>query len=380
LKNKLVELAVLFLRIGFTSFGGPAAHNSLMHLEFVEKRKWLDEQKFLDFMGAANLIPGPNSTELAMHIGYQRAGWRGFIIAGCCFILPAMSLTIMLTYYYKNFGTLLIAEQILYAIKPVIIAIILKAILSLGKSVLIGVEEIIIAAAALGMYLLGVNEILILLVCGLIMTILKRLQQLNSPLMAIVFLPGFLAYPLFLFIQSGELPYLPSTLFLSFVKIGSVLYGSGYVLLAFLEGEFVKRLGWLTYAQLVDVVAIGQVTPGPLFTTATSIGYLLDGINGAILSTTGIFLPAFIFVAISFPLVPHLRKSVWSSAFLNGVNASSLALMTGVSIKLARVSFVDPFTIVLGLVAVILVFRSKVNPTWFILGGALIGALKALIG
>ncbi len=380
MKNKLFELAVLFSRISFTSFGGPAAHNSLMHFEFVQKRKWLDEQQFLDLMGAANLIPGPNSTELAMHIGYVRAGWRGFLIAGCCFILPAMSLTIMLTYFYKNFGTLLIAEQILYAIKPVIIAIILKAIISLGKSVFKSPQEIIIAAAALGMYLLGVNEILILLACGLMMTVLRKLQLLNSSWTAMVFLPGFLVYPLFHFIQSGEQPYLPSTLFLSFLKIGSVLYGSGYVLLAFLEGEFVKRLGWLTYAQMVDVIAIGQVTPGPLFTTATSIGYLLDGVNGAILATTGIFLPAFIFVAISFPLIPLMRRSIWTSAFLNGVNASALALMVGVSIKLARVSFVDPFTIVLGLVAAVLVFRTKVNPTWLILGGALIGGLKGLIG
>ena len=350
-----------------------------MHLEFVEKRKWMDEGQFLELMAAANLIPGPNSTELAMHIGYRRAGWQGFIIAGISFIIPAMFLAMILTYFYKNFGSLQIAEQVLYAIKPVIIAIILKAILSLGKSVLKSTQEIIIAASALGMYFLGVNEILILLACGLMMTILIKIHSLKSPTVVMVFLPGLLAYPLFHFIQTSKVPFNPSTLFLSFLKIGSVLYGSGYVLLAFLEGDFVNRLGWLTYSQLIDVVAIGQVTPGPLFTTATSIGYLLDGINGAILATTGIFLPAFMFVAISFPLLPHLRKSIWASAFLDGVGASSLALMAGVSIKLAHVSFVDPFTIILGLVAAFLVFRTKVNPTWLIIGSVFIGGIYALI-
>ena len=329
-------------------------------------------------MAAANLIPGPNSTELAMHIGFKRAGWKGFLVSGICFILPAMFFVIFLTYFYKKYGGLPLTEHILFAIKPVIIGIILKAVWSLGRRAVKGKMEALLLLVAVGLYFVGVNEIIILFGCGFVWIIYRTGFTSSLSTTAIFFSPAWLHFSLLPGAQWLTASYHPFTMFLEFVKIGGVLYGSGYVLLAFLESSFVNRLGWITVAQLLDVVAIGQVTPGPLFTSATSIGYLLGGWRGAI-ATLGIFLPAFIFVAISIPLMPRLRQNARVSSFLDGVNIASLALMAGVSIKLAMVSLFDPITIAIFLFAAILLFRSRVNPTWLILGGALIGMIQAYL-
>jgi chromate transporter len=371
--NRLTEVAALFLKLGFTAFGGPAAHIAIMHDEVVVRRKWLTDEEFLDLLGATNLIPGPNSTEMAIHIGYVRAGWQGLLLGGFCFIAPATLIVLALAWLYVQYGTTPQAGWLLYGIKPVVIAIITQALWTLGSKALKNKTLVLVGAIALALYFLGVNEIALLFAGGLVFMLISNAQRFRD-LHPMVLLP----------LSSVALAQTPITfslpiLFLTFLKIGSVLYGSGYVLLAFLRADFVLRLGWLTDQQLLDAVAIGQITPGPLFTAATFIGYLLGGTSGALLATLGIFLPSFIFVAISNPLIPKIRNSAWASSLLDGVNASALGLMAAVTLQLAASSLTDVFAVVIAAVSLILLLRYKVNSTWLIAGGAIAGFILSFI-
>lgn len=373
-ETALGEVARLFLRLGFTAFGGPAAHIAMMREEIVKQRKWIDDQRFLDLLGATNLIPGPNSTELAIHLGYVRAGWRGLIVAGVCFIGPAMLIVMALAALYVQYGTTPAAGWLLYGITPVIMAIILQALWGLTKTAVKGPLTAIVGVAALALYFTVFGNIAILLASGLVVMLVVNARRLLQANAAWLVLPG-----------AGSSSFLTSLtnnvvenfslwqLFLQFLKIGSVLYGSGYVLLAFLRADFVERLGWLTDQQLLDAIAIGQFTPGPVFTTATFIGYILGGVPGAVVATLGIFLPSFIFVAISNPIIPRLRNSPWAGALLDGVNVASLGLMAAVSWELGRASIIDPFTAALAIASLFILLRFKVNSIWLILGGAVLG-------
>ena len=371
----LYEVAALFLKLGLTAFGGPAAHIAMFRDEVVRRRKWVDDQQFLDLLGATNLIPGPNSTEMAIHLGYARAGWAGLIVGGACFILPAVLIVMALAWAYVRFGALPQATALLYGVKPVIIAIVAQALWGLGRKAVKGPLTAGVGLAVLALYFLGVNEIGLLFAGGLVVMAVQNLARLRrtgrTGLMALLPSASFL-------LPSLAGVFSPTLMFWTFLKIGSVLYGSGYVLLAFLRADFVTRLGWLTDRQLIDAIAIGQVTPGPVFTTATFIGYLLGGPASALLATLGIFLPSFIFVALIHPLIPHLRNSPWASSLLDGVNVASLGLMAAVTWQLGRAALVNPLTVTLALVSALLLFRFKVNSTWLVLGGAAVGILSRL--
>ncbi len=373
--GRLVEVAAYFLKLGITGFGGPAAHIAMMHAEVVKRRKWLDDQRFLDILGATQLIPGPNSTEMAIHIGFLRAGWPGLIVGGLCFILPAVLIVTALAWAYVRFGSLPEVSSALYGIKPVIIAVIAQALWNLGRKAVKDPLTAVVGVAVLALYFLGVNEIALLFAGGLAVMIARNLRRLGKggATGTLLFLagPGFPAM--------AAAPFSLPAMFLIFLKIGAVLYGSGYVLLAFLRADFVVRLGWLTDRQLLDAVAIGQITPGPVFSTATFIGYLLGGMPGALLATLGIFLPSFLFIALSSPFIPRLRKSALAGGLLDGVNVASLGLMAAVTWQLARASFVDLPTISIGLVSAVLLIRFKVNSTWLVLGGATIGLVNMLL-
>ena len=374
LSQRSTELAALFLKLGITAFGGPAAHIAMMHDEVVKRRKWMSDQEFLDMLGATNLIPGPNSTEMAIHIGFRRAGWAGLVIGGACFILPAMLIVMVLAWAYVRFGSTPAAGWLLYGIKPVMIAIIVMALWDLGKKAVKGWLTIAVGLAVFILYFFQVNEIGLLFAGGLIVMLGMNLQRLNSTDVKSFLLP----FSVFGGYAITTIPFSLPVLFLTFLKIGAVLYGSGYVLLAFMRADFVTRLGWLTDQQLIDAIAIGQVTPGPVFTTATFVGYILGGTSGALLATLGIFLPAFIFVSISNPLIPKLRNSAWVSGLLDGVNIASLGLMGAVTVDLGRASLIDPLTFFIALVSVILLARFKINSTWLVLGGAIIGLLNTI--
>jgi chromate transporter len=370
--SALTEVASLFLKLGFTAFGGPAAHIGIMHDEVVMRRKWLTDEEFLDLLGATNLIPGPNSTEMAIHIGYRRAGYLGLLASGFCFIAPATLIVLVLAWLYVQYGTTPQLEWLMYGIKPVVIAIIAQALWMLGSKAFKNKLGLIAGITVFILYFLGFNEIALLFAGGIIVMLIVNIQRIQKINPAILIPLGGIAL-------AQHIPFNLSTLFLTFLKIGSVLYGSGYVLLAFLRNDFVLRLGWLTDQQLLDAVAIGQVTPGPLFTAATFIGYLLGGTSGAMLATLGIFLPSFIFVIISNPLIPKIRNSVWMSSLLDGVNASSLGLMAAVTFQLAFSSLTDFPTVLIAVVSLVLLLRYKINSTWLIAGGALTGLILSFI-
>lgn len=376
LARRLGDVAGLFLKLGFTAFGGPAAHIALMHNEVVKRRRWLSEQEFLDLVGATNLIPGPNSTEMAIHIGLRRAGWLGLLAGGLGFVGPAVLIVLLLAWAYVRFGSAPEAGWLMYGIKPVVIAIIAHALWSLGRRALKTVPLALLGLVVIVLYFLGANEIALMFAGGLLVMLASNLQGLRHlrPKIGLLFPgPGLFASGALASTAFG----LP-LLFLTFLKIGAVLYGSGYVLLAFLRADLVVRYGWLTDQQLLDAIAVGQVTPGPLFTTATFIGYVLAGVPGALLATLGIFLPSFIFVALLSPLIPRIRGSAWASSFLDGVNAAALGLMAAVTWQLGRASLVDPLTALMALAALGLLLRFKINSTWLILAGALVGLLVAL--
>ena len=373
-RGSLGEVARLFLKLGFVAFGGPAAHIALMRDEVVDRRHWVTEQQFLDLVGASNLIPGPSSTELAIYLGYTRAGRIGLVIAGALFILPAMLLVMAFAWAYVQYGGTPQVGWLLYGIKPVIIAVIAQAIYNLSriavKTWLLGAS----VAAAIILYALGLNPLVPLFGLALLVMLVENRHRLVPPRRS----AGGIAPTALLFgtsgvVASSVVPFSLVTLFLTFLKIGATLYGSGYVLLAFLHDDFVVRLGWLTDQQLVDAVAVGQFTPGPVFTTATFIGYVLGGVAGALVATLGIFLPSFIFVALVYPLVPRLRASPWTRAFLDGANAGAIGLMAAVAWQLATSSIVDWFTAALALLAGVLLIRFRVNSAWLVLGGGLVG-------
>lgn len=362
----LRDVAAAFTKLGLIGFGGPAAHLALMADETVQRRGWLSHDDFLDLLGMTNLIPGPNSTEMAIHIGHRVAGWPGLLVAGTCFILPAAAIVSLVAWAYVQFGTLPQVNGLLYGIKPVIIAIVLQALWQLGRAAVKSRGLAVLGGIALGLALLGANELAVLAAAGASWALLARSRSASRGLMA----GAVLAAPL---TTAGLMPFGLWPLFLFFLKVGSVLFGSGYVLLAFLERQLVQQWGWLTQAQLLDAVAVGQVTPGPVFTTATFIGYLLGGLPGAIVATVGIFLPAFVFVAISGPLIPRLRRSPLTAPVLDGVNVASAALMVAVTVHLGRAAVVDGPTALIAMASAFLLLRFKVNATWLILGGAVIG-------
>ena len=382
-QSHLGEVAILFLRLGFTAFGGPAAHIAIMEDEVVRRRRWLTQEEFLDLLGAVNLIPGPNSTEMAIHLGYWRAGWRGLILAGVCFILPAMFMVMGIAWLYVRYGNLPRFEAILFGVKPVVIAVVLQALWGLGRKAVktLGLGLIgLLAVIAAGYF--GIDALTVILVAGVIAGLVggwtqKEEKRLKPILVMLLIAGGIVAFSIFTMRlgSTAEVQVGPKPLFLYFLKIGSILYGSGYVLLAFLQSDLVGRWHWLTSAQLLDATAVGQVTPGPVFTTATFIGYILGGVPGAVLATVGIFLPSFVFIALSGPLVPRLRQSTIAGAFLDGINVASLALMAVVTWQLARAAIVDITTLLLAMVSAVLVLRFRLNSVWLVLGGAIIGMI-----
>jgi chromate transporter len=369
----VLEVALLGLRLGCTAFGGPAAHIAMLRDEVVMRRGWVTDAHFLDLLGATNLIPGPNSTEMVIHIGQVRAGWRGMVAAGVCFILPAALMVLACAWAYVAFGALPAAGWLLYGIKPVIIAIVAQAIWGLGRTAVKGPLLAALGLAALALYLLGLNELALLFGGGILVMLARNIGRAAPGGRAAALLPLGAAAPAWL--AQAAAPISLGQLFLSFLKIGAVLYGSGYVLLAFLRNEFVVRLGWISDRQLLDAIAIGQFTPGPVFTTATFVGYLVGGAPGAALATVGIFLPSFIFVAAVNPLIPMLRRSPWMSGFLDGVNVAALGLMAAVLWDIGRSAVVDWLSALLAMAAGALLFRYKVNSAWLVLAGGLIGLL-----
>jgi len=381
-RSPLIELALIFLKLGTVAFGGPAAHIAMMRSEFVERRQWLTEAEFLDLVGASSLIPGPSSTEVAIFIGQRRAGWVGLLLAGLFFILPAALIVTAIAWVYVRFGHLPQAAGILYGIKPVIIAVVAQALWTLGRTALKTRLLAVLGAVGLMLCFLGVPPLVLLFGTGSLLGVRGWLRdepvRTVKPLLALAVVVALLvSMPLVFTALQPSVSHTVglSPLFLVFAKIGSVVFGSGYVLLVFLRADLVTRLHWLTSAQLLDAVAVGQFTPGPVFTTATFIGYLLAGPWGALAATLGIFLPAFLFVAVSGPLIPRIRQSPTAAAFLDGVNAASLALMAFVTWQLGRAALVDVVTVVLALVAAIVLFRWKVNSVWLVLGGAAVGLL-----
>lgn len=371
--QRLWELSGFFTRLGLTAFGGPAAHIAMMEQEAVRKRQWMTHEAFLDLLGAVNLIPGPSSTQMAMNIGYQRAGWMGLVLGGACFILPASLLTLGIAWAYVRYGHLPQAQWLLYGIKPVVLAIVFQALWNLGKTAFRTRLLWMMGLLALALSILGLHPLFVLLGAGataLAALWIKEPPSKDAPAMRAGWIPISMGV--------GSLPLVGLTgLFLFFLKLGAILFGSGYVLLAFLKADLVDRWHWLTEAQLLDAVAVGQFTPGPVFTTATFIGYVLRGYPGAAVATIGIFLPSFLFVGILGVVLPRLRKSAEAGAFLDGINVGALALMVYVTWGLSRAALVDPWTGLLALASGLLLIRFKVNPTWLILVGGLVGILIA---
>ncbi|HEV8472539.1 MAG TPA: chromate efflux transporter [Methylomirabilota bacterium] len=369
--SPLREVVVVFLRLGLVAFGGPAAHIAVMREELVRRRRWVSDERFLDLLGITNLIPGPNSTEMAIHLGYVRAGAWGLVAGGVCFIVPAMLIVMAIAWAYVRYGTLPAGASLLWGIKPVIIVIVLQAIWALGRSAVRGAGAAAAGVAVTALALAGVNELALLFGAGLVTMAARGRPRASAALTALW--AG--ATPARALAAAGTATAVVSlsTLALTFLKIGAVLYGSGYVLLAFLRADFVERLGWLTEGQLLDAVAIGQFTPGPVFTTATFIGYVLAGWTGALLATVAIFLPSFVFVAASHPLLPRLRRSPRAAAFLDGVNVAALGLMAAVTWQLGRAAIVDLVSAAIALAAAVALFRYRVNSAWVVAGGAAVG-------
>lgn len=360
--GRLAELVRMFVRLGVTAFGGPAAHIAMMHREVVEHRQWMSDEHFVDLIGATNLIPGPNSTEMTMHIGHHRAGWRGLVVGGASFILPAALIVALFAWAYVEYGSTPTGESLLYGVKPVIVAIVAVAVLRLGKATLRSLLPAVVGVTAGVAYLTGVNEIVVLFGGALLVFAVRELPKRGHL--------GLAVAPLAL--QAGE-PLTLGRLFGVFVKVGAMLYGSGYVLLAFLRTDLVERLGVLTDRQLLDAIAVGQFTPGPVFTTSTFIGYVLAGLPGAVVATIAIFLPGFVFVALLTRILPHVRRWTWTAALLDGVNAAAIGLMAGVLLELFGDAIIDVFTGLSGAAALALLWRTNVNSAWLVVSGALLG-------
>jgi chromate transporter len=358
------ELARLFLRLGTTSFGGPAAHIAMMHREVVEERRWLSSQEFLDLLGATNLIPGPNSTEMAIHIGQTRAGIPGLLVAGVSFILPAALFVFAIAWLYVTMGVLLQLDRILYGIKPVAIAIILQAVVELARTA-VKSRFLALAGVLAGVAnLMGASELAVLFGTGFSVLLIQSRKTGSSP-RAVFLVPAFAAA------SAAAVGFWPILLY--FLKVGSVLFGSGYLLVAFLQADLVERSGWLTNQQVLDAIAVGQLTPGPIFTTSTFVGYILLGPWGAVAATIGVFLPAFVFVAITHPFVRRLREMEWAQFALDGINVAAVALMLVVTWQIGRAAIVDLTTGGLTVGAALILAAVRLNSTWLVLGGAIVG-------
>jgi chromate transporter len=372
-RGSLREIAKEFFRLGFVAYGGPAAHIAMMEERFVRWHAWVSRERFLDLVGAVNLLPGPSSTELAIYLGEIRGGLAGLLLAGACFILPAALLVIAMAWAYGRFGTIPQVSGLLFGIKPVVVALIAQAVWNLARTALKNVWLALLGFAVVLFALLGVNILLLLIGAGILWMLIRAGRNLANSNAAAAGMVG-----LFSTSAGGSVGMVP--VFLYFLKIGAVLFGSGYVLLAVLRADLVVKLHWLSDAQLLDAIAVSQATPGPFFTVATFIGYLLGGWRGAGLATVGMFLPAFIYVAITASFLPKLRKSPLASAFLDGVNAAAVALMAFVGWQFARAALVNVPAVVLALVSVLLVFRFKVNSAWLVLGGAVAGIVLQVFG
>ena len=365
-RSSLSTIARLFLKLGIIGFGGPAVHIALMEEEVVRKRAWISEEHFLDLVGATNLIPGPNSTEMTMHIGHERAGWKGLFVAGSCFIIPAVIITAFFAWLYQQYGELPQVQPFIYGIKPAIIAVVVSLMINLGRKALKSIELGIIGALAAIAVLAGFNEIYVLFGGGLLsilIYLIKNRTQTTNSIFPFVLLQ----------ISNPSINLSDFKLFLTFLKIGSILYGSGYVLFAFLDAELVAK-GLLTKQQLVDAIAVGQFTPGPVFSSATFIGWQIGGASGAIAATIGIFLPSFLFVALLNPLIPRLRRSKIMSAFLDTVNVVSIAIILSVIVEIGKLTLLDWRSIAIAAISFIVTFYfKKLNTAFIILGGALLG-------
>lgn len=375
-QQRLKDLTQAFLKLGTIAFGGPAAHVAMMDDEVVKHRGWMTREKLLDLLGVTSLIPGPSSTQLAIYIGYERAGFWGVVLAGTSFILPAMLMVWGLAAAYVRYQALPQVNWLLYGIKPVIIAIVVQALYKLGQKAIKDRWTAIATLSVILTFALGANELMLLLLAGLGVTLLKNGTNGWGPKLPMLFFPGVLAATAPAAIASVSWV----KVFFFFLKIGSILYGGGYVLLAFLQRDLVERSHWLTSQQLLDAIAIGQVTPGPLFTTATFVGYLLAGNGGAIAGTLGIFLPSFILILVIGPWVEKIRSSAWASGFLDGVNAASVGLMAVVTYTLGRAAIVDWLTITVALLSSIAIFRFQISSIWLILAGGLVGIAVKVIG
>ncbi len=368
----LAEIALVFLKLGTIAFGGPAAHLAMMEEEFVRRRNWITQAEFLDRLATANLIPGPSSTEVAIFVGQLKRGWRGLIVAGSCFIIPAALIVSAIAWAYVRFGSLPRVQNVLYAIKPVVVAIIIQAIGRLSRTGIRTALLALIAALAAVLSLLGVSPVLVLVFAGALSVLAfgMRGRLLGVGVLAT---PRIIIASLAAAAVATAWPVGLARLFLSFLKIGSVVFGSGYVLLAFLQSEFVEHLHWLSEQQLLDAVAVGQFTPGPVFTTATFIGYIVSGWTGALVATVGIFLPGFILVALSGPVIPRLRRSPGAAAALDGVVAGSLALMAVVTWQLGKSSIVSWTTLAIFGAALIGLLRFRLNSAWLIAAAVVFG-------
>jgi chromate transporter len=373
----LGELAKVFLQIGVTAFGGPATSMAMMRQEAVLKRDWLTEDEFLDFMGISNLVPGPNAAEMAAHIGYRCAGLAGLLVAGGSIVLPSMVIVMGLAWAYVSFGSLPELTGVLYGIKPVVVAILAWALFGMLKPRWRNMAGMGIALGVLTAYLFGVSPLILLLAGGGVMWLYQQIASHKlPPAAALAGLPVILRRVI---LQRPLVPFNLWRLFWVFLKAGALMYGSGYVLLAFIQDDLVNRLGWLTQSQLVDAIAVGQVTPGPLATTATFVGYVTGGVPAALLATLAMFLPGFLFVLITHPLLKKVQQSAQWRHVLDGVIFAALGLMAGVSFEVAQAALVDPVTIGVALVALVLLGRFKLRAHWLILGGAAVGLAAILL-
>ncbi len=387
LSNRLTEIAGLFLRLGFTAFGGPAAHIAMLRDEVVRRRQWISDERFIDLLGVANIIPGPTSTELAIYLGYLRAGWPGLVLAGVCFIVPAMVMVLAIAWAYVTYGTLPQIGWLFYGIQPVVVAIIAVALWNLGRTLFKGIWPMLFALALLILYLSGIDVLIILFGGGLLFGLGAWARQSRTGKHKIA---GLSLSPIGGWQAGGRaiisgvigggtaiaVPVSLWVLFLTFLKFGAVVYGSGYVLLAFLRTDLVQNLHWLTDHQLLDAISVGQFTPGPVFTTATFIGYVIGGWPGALLATVGIFLPSFVLIALVHPLAERLRRSALMAPLLKGINIAAIALMGGVLVQLAQHALTDVLTVTLALVSFAILLRFKLNSAWLILLGAVVGLAR----
>lgn len=386
--HALTEVLWLFLRLGFTAFGGPAAHIAMMREEVVRRRHWISDERFVDLIGVTNLIPGPSSTELAIYLGYLRAGWPGLLVAGICFIGPAMLIVLALAWAYVTYGALPQIGWLFYGIQPVVVAIVAQAIWNLGRTVFKGPLAVGLALVVLVCYFLGANVLILLFggaaLYGVLRLLISR-RRTKTPVVsvAVPLLATNLRadlQPLIAQLGARAVAAAPSVslglVFLTFLKLGSVVYGSGYTLLAFLRTDLVQNFHWLTDKQLLDAISIGQFTPGPVFTTATFIGYVIGGWPAALLATLAMFLPSFVLIALIHPVASRLRQATRTATLLDGVNAAALALMTGVLVQLGQHALTDILTIAVAILAFALLLRFKLNSVWLILVGAAIGVLR----